>query len=227
MTIMILLIVIGRKDFDMDGLSTFDEVFIYHSNPFSSDTDGDGLDDHYEVEIGTLVNFNWQYSYSLEAFKSGLSKVEREKVSFLQFEGSDFDKVIQIAEWVGKNIQYDYEREKLVMGRDLNTRKVKPPIETIKDGKGICTDYTILTAAILLNNGFDEVYIVNVFKDSFVGHTAVGVSINNTILVIDQGPPLITLNAYRQLYKDSKVQVVKIGLDNKGEVVVEKVWMLD
>ena len=40
------------KDSDKDGISDFDEVTIYHTDPFSADTDGDGIIDGVEIMDG-------------------------------------------------------------------------------------------------------------------------------------------------------------------------------
>lgn len=45
-----------KADTDGDGLSDYDEIFIYKSNPLSIDTDGDGLTDAQEVANATNPN---------------------------------------------------------------------------------------------------------------------------------------------------------------------------
>lgn len=40
------------KDTDNDGLTDYDEIFIYNTNPVIPDTDGDGLEDGDELHIG-------------------------------------------------------------------------------------------------------------------------------------------------------------------------------
>jgi len=46
------------NDTDGDGLTDYDEIFIYHTNPLLADTDGDGIPDTWEVQHGLnpLVN---------------------------------------------------------------------------------------------------------------------------------------------------------------------------
>ena len=39
-------------DSDSDGISDYDEVNLYHTNPYSADTDGDGYIDSAEIELG-------------------------------------------------------------------------------------------------------------------------------------------------------------------------------
>ena len=43
----------GRVDTDIDGLSDYDELFIYSTDPLIADTDGDGISDGDEIKLGT------------------------------------------------------------------------------------------------------------------------------------------------------------------------------
>jgi hypothetical protein len=40
----------GDTDYDNDGLSDYDELFTYYTDPYDSDTDNDGWDDKYEID---------------------------------------------------------------------------------------------------------------------------------------------------------------------------------
>ena len=42
-----------QKDTDQDGLSDYDELYIYGSSPYLKDTDSDGINDEEEVSLGT------------------------------------------------------------------------------------------------------------------------------------------------------------------------------
>lgn len=46
------------KDSDYDGLSDYDEVKVYHTDPLKSDTDGDGLSDYEEVQVAKKLGTN-------------------------------------------------------------------------------------------------------------------------------------------------------------------------
>ena len=45
-----------RMDTDGDGLSDYDEIYIYHTSPYLKDTNGDGIDDKTEILIGKDPN---------------------------------------------------------------------------------------------------------------------------------------------------------------------------
>lgn len=46
-------ILLQRKDSDLDGLSDYSEIYLYKTNAYSEDTDGDGLLDKNEILNGT------------------------------------------------------------------------------------------------------------------------------------------------------------------------------
>lgn len=45
-----------QKDSDSDGLSDYDELYVYGTSPYLADTDSDGVDDKTEIEQGTDPN---------------------------------------------------------------------------------------------------------------------------------------------------------------------------
>ncbi len=48
--------VLKNRDTDGDGLSDYDEIYVYHTSPYLEDSDSDGLSDQQEVKQGTDPN---------------------------------------------------------------------------------------------------------------------------------------------------------------------------
>lgn len=45
-----------KRDSDMDGLTDYQETYVYHTNPYAADTDFDGVSDKEEIAKGTDPN---------------------------------------------------------------------------------------------------------------------------------------------------------------------------
>ncbi len=48
--------VLKSRDTDGDGLSDYDEIYVYHTSPYLEDTDSDGIPDKKEIDQGTDPN---------------------------------------------------------------------------------------------------------------------------------------------------------------------------
>jgi len=63
------------SDSDSDGLTAYDELVVYATNPALADTDGDGLNDGYELGIGRFSivtgSFTWQQARTDARSKGG------------------------------------------------------------------------------------------------------------------------------------------------------------
>ena len=113
----------------------------------------------------------------------------------------------RILEWEEKMIEYDFEKASLSPARITTypTGKVKisggskiqRPSETINLGKGICSDYTVLTLALLFAMNYSEVYTLEInFENDKMGHATALVKINGKFFVLDQKPPVMDLGSY-------------------------------
>ncbi|WP_324736296.1 transglutaminase-like domain-containing protein [Thermococcus sp. SY098] len=159
----------------------------------------------------------WRYVLE-RAIPCALSKEELAKIKPLaeQLKGDSLQQSAwNILEWEKEHIQYDWKKAslpapeieiysngsfKVVRGKD-NT--IQTPYETIMKGKGICTDYAILTAGLLLDMNYSPVYIFSInFTNSDIGHAAAVIKIDGWYFVLDQHPPAMDLGAYYRYWKE-------------------------
>jgi len=54
--------ILKSTDSDCDGFNDHEEMFVYYTNPYDEDTDGDGFSDRTEALKGTSPNINNLYS---------------------------------------------------------------------------------------------------------------------------------------------------------------------
>ncbi len=159
----------------------------------------------------------WRYDLEC-ALNHTLSFEEISKVRHLalQLKGKNcVETAWRILEWIDENISYDYEKALLpppvieYRGSDVRVvsggeRMYQTPLETIMRKKGICGDYAILTAALLLASNCTA-YIFNIsFAGDDENHVTAAVKFD-TYYVLDQHlPPLDLGSYYRKWIKDGK-----------------------
>ncbi|ASJ01980.1 hypothetical protein A3L09_01230 [Thermococcus profundus] len=94
----------------------------------------------------------------------------------------------KILEWEDKRLTYDYGRAE---------PQFIPPSEFLSKGKGICGDYSLLTAGLLIAMNYSPVYVLAIsFNDSETGHLTAAIRVGGKYLVADQHPPLMDLGTY-------------------------------
>ncbi|AEA48082.1 protein of unknown function DUF553 [Archaeoglobus veneficus SNP6] len=178
-------------DSDGDGLPDGEE-FKQGSSPLKVDTDGDGLEDSYEVLIGSDPAKSWRLSFD-EAIKSALCKRYLEQVGYVaqSIKGDDTLEIVwNVLDWVDEYIEYNQSKAA------IENAQIQTPYETIVLGNGICTDYTFLTAAILLNLGIGPYILEIKYEGREVGHACVAVEVGGELFVLDQNLPLKHLASY-------------------------------
>ena len=159
--------------------------------------------------------------------------------------GSDIEETTwNIAIWESDNIEYNFTKANLTQptftyyydnGSLINITVENPdnftlqtPEQTINLKSGICSDYTLLTAGLLLADGYQPVYIFDLnASDNKPGHVFCAIKINNTFYAIDQSPPIQEVDYHIYLFeKDynlttNHVEYYEIAIDN-GTTVVNK-----
>ena len=198
-----------NADTDVDGLSDGEEVLKYGSNPKSCDSDSDGLNDSYEVRvINTNPTMNWREGFDAEALKSGLCGAMLAPVKHLSLPlkgNTTSDTAWNVLKWVEENVEYNNTKAL------VREREIQSPIETVNKRDGICTDYALLTASLLLNLDIKPVYLLDIklYNDNKSGgHAAVAVKLNGDYFILDQHLPVmhIASNYYKNLYNCEEIQ---------------------
>ncbi|MBC7095520.1 transglutaminase-like domain-containing protein [Thermococcus sp.] len=168
----------------------------------------------------------WRYIFK-EALKYGLSSNELTKISYLAIElkGQTIqESVWNILEWLQNNIEYDSYKASLpaptIQISENGTiigitggegTEIQTPYETIKKGKGICTDYTILTLALMLEMDYSPVYAFEIsFENSNTKHVTAAIKIDDEYFLLDQNLPPMDLGTYYNkwaLYREEKLLI--------------------
>ncbi len=194
-------------------------------------------------QISTDSNILWRYSLE-KAIIHALSNEELEKIKSLadNLKGNTIqESVWNILEWENKNIKYDYKKAslpnpefiiysngsiKFIKGKE---NIIQTPYETITLKKGICGDYAILTAGLLLSMGYSPVYIFSIkFKNNDSGHVVAAININGGFFILDQHPPVYDLGSYYKYMKTKENKIIanatiyEIELNNGSATITKK-----
>ncbi len=97
-----------------------------------------------------------------------------------------------VLEWEDKRISYDYSKTL------APSTAIQTPLETIERGKGVCVDYALLTAALLVKMGYSPpVYVFDIdFSNDPIGHVVTAIKVNDKYFMLDQHPPVMDLGTY-------------------------------
>jgi len=207
-----------QSDFDtFDLLNIFDKSGIYSNTPL-------------EGKFPKYV-----FEDALEAY---LAPEELEKTKSFSYElnGDTIEDTIwNIVLFESENIEYDYVKAdyptpvikywvngEVEIENPNNT--IQTPIETLSLKKGICTDYALLTASVLLNLNYSPVYILTFESEGNPGHAAAAVNINGKYYIIDQQPPVLELFNYLDYKKNNENYAIQNITFYKIEIKDEKVY---
>ncbi len=130
-------------DTDMDGLSDYDEIFVYKTDPLKKDTDNDGINDYDEIELGLDPlkqdskndgikdgDRTLKYNYTLDNIGISLDITGKGNISTLNinsFKSSTFENMRGVLDTV-----YSFYTEGKIDNADV---KIKYSIDDIKSKK--------------------------------------------------------------------------------------------
>jgi hypothetical protein len=186
----------------------------------------------------------WRYSLEKSIY-CALNQKELFNIFYLALElrGEDVrESAWNILDWENETIEYDWEKASLpppeliywsdgkvevVRGKE---NIIQTPTETIQRKKGVCSDYAILTAALLLGMGYQPVYLFDIkFENYDLDHATAAIRIDGHYFTIDQRPPILDLGSYYKKWakyeefgnkKISSIAVYQVMVEeNRIEVV--------
>ncbi|WP_372914157.1 transglutaminase-like domain-containing protein [Pyrococcus kukulkanii] len=119
------------------------------------------------------------------------------------------------------NISYDYGRLKSVIAY------IQTPQETLGRKIGVCSDFAILAAQILLDNNVSPVYIIHtIFKgDESGGHAAAAIDYNGTLWVIDWGSSPTPFQKFiEKISKLWEIQEIRVYKITRDQILLDRVY---
>lgn len=129
-----------------------------------------------------------------------------------------------VLSWIEKNIKYDSMKAASpppviqIVGNEITVisgsdRIYQTPVETVTLRKGICGDYAILTAALLLASNCSPVYIFNLsFGKNIPNHITTSIKLNGTLYILDQHLPPMDTGSYLTKLRSEGKQITHIRL---------------
>ncbi|MDI3476208.1 MAG: hypothetical protein PWQ79_290 [Thermococcaceae archaeon] len=157
----------------------------------------------------------WRYAFE-DALSCAISRDEIDSLQPLAAELKREDflwSVWNVLAWEEVWLTYDWEKAKepspeivvhpngTVEVKKGENRYIQRPSETLKAGKGICTDYAVFTVALLLAMNYTPVYAMEINFTEGSGHAAALVNVEGWYIVLDQKLPPMDLATYYRHWK--------------------------
>ncbi|AEC52814.1 hypothetical protein PNA2_1900 [Pyrococcus sp. NA2] len=183
--------------------------------------------DNYVVHSGEEINFYRQlcnyrvaWLYDFRGAMVCVLKYGYGTVNITLHSNDIWGKAIE-AQGIISKMGYDFSR--------LKTRVtyIQTPIETIMYKKGVCSDFALLVANLLLYNNVSPVYIVHtVFKgDISGGHAAAAIYVNGTLWILDWGSRPTKFSEYvDNLDKMWEIQEIRIYRITRKKIILDRVY---
>ncbi|XRP97782.1 transglutaminase-like domain-containing protein (plasmid) [Methanocaldococcus sp. 16A] len=163
--------------------------------------------------IGALIIAAYQFITSPHVYLDDLgkemySKLNEDEIISLQswayhFQGKDiYETIWNIIFWQEDNIAYDYYGTSLVpnmimISIDKKDREIQSPTETYSKKSGVCIDYALLTACLLLGLHEDAyIFVIDNKNPELPGHAFCAVNISGRFYAIDQHAPITDVDSH-------------------------------
>ena len=108
------------------------------------------------------------------------------------------ESVWNIILWENKHIHYNYDklhRNNELLSYEEYEKYIQYPSDTLAKKSGVCVDYAVLTAGLLLDMGYDPyIIMVDDIRSAQSGHSFCAVNIDGKIYALDQHPPIERLD---------------------------------
>ncbi len=128
--------------------------------------------------------------------------------------------VWELLEWLESNTEYDYVKAAAPYS------DVMTPTEFYEKRSGVCVDYAVFTATVLLGAGAGKAYIITM--DTIEGlHASAAIRINNYMIMVDQVIPPMDWDDYVDFVgvKPGKpMRIYTIWLENGAVQVASRPW---
>lgn len=186
----------------------------------------------------------WRYDLE-KAIRYILMDDEVNKLSTLtkELKSSNIqESVWNVIRWEENNISYDWDKAKLpnpllsiwdngrveiIRGRD---RVFQTPYETIQKGKGVCSDYALLTLGLLYSMGYMPIYVLDIgFKNDSTRHTGIGMMINGWLFILDQQLPVMDSGTYYKHWINTEGAFISdislYQINREGGLIINKMFI--
>jgi len=167
----------------------------------------------------------WRYILK-DALACMLSRGELDVISPLaeELKGEDLaQSAWNVLAWEGEWLSYDWEKAKQPFAKVIihpdgrqevvegQNNTIQTPYETIMKRTGVCTDYTVLTDALLLAMNYSPLYAMAINLTD-LGHAAALVKINGWYFALDQHLPPMDLGAYYRYWERQGNRIINATL---------------
>ncbi|BAA30427.1 transglutaminase-like domain-containing protein [Pyrococcus horikoshii] len=182
--------------------------------------------EHYVLYLNENVDFprelcnyrtSWLYDFRTSmvcVLKYGYGSIN------VTLRGNSWEKGVEAQRFIS-DMEYDFDRVKSPI------TYIQTPKETLRYKKGVCSDFALLVANILLDNNVSPVYIVHtvVRKEPSGGHAAAGIYVNGTLWILDWGSKPTKFQEYLEnIDRIWEIREVRIYRITRDRITLERIY---